>query len=137
MKDEKFPIRCVQLVEIVDDRIVVVSRPEEHILYGFPGGKVEEGETLVAALAREVFEETGRRVFLPSLKLIHYEFYDGKEQFAFQGNSIGKVFNNMTWQLELKNKTIFKIKLLKPHEFFEYGEFADYDCRVLSKILTF
>jgi len=45
-----------------DGRLLIGRRPSEGLLGGlweFPGGKVEEGETLAAAAAREVLEETG------------------------------------------------------------------------------
>ena len=48
-----------------DGRVLVARRPAEGLLGGlfeFPGGKRREGETLEAACAREVREETGLRV---------------------------------------------------------------------------
>ena len=36
-----------------------VSRKDDHSLFGMAGGKVDDGETLVDALKREVLEETG------------------------------------------------------------------------------
>ena len=48
-----------------DGRVLIARRPEGRSLAGFwefPGGKIETGEELVAALEREVREETGLKV---------------------------------------------------------------------------
>ena len=52
---------CVGAVVVVDGRILLVQRgrPPSAGSWSIPGGRVEEGETLAAALRREVAEETG------------------------------------------------------------------------------
>jgi len=48
-----------------DDKILIARRPEEGLLGGlweFPGGKLEDGETLEQAVKREVLEELGIQV---------------------------------------------------------------------------
>lgn len=42
-----------------DGKILAVSRKDNHALFGLPGGKVDDGETELEALVREVKEETG------------------------------------------------------------------------------
>lgn len=55
------PIVAVLAVVIHDGKVLLVQRanPPDAGLWGFPGGKVEFGETLLAAAERELFEETG------------------------------------------------------------------------------
>ncbi len=53
------------LVTDADGRVLMVLSPRRD--WEFPGGQVEEGETLTAALEREVWEETGVRVAVGSL----------------------------------------------------------------------
>ncbi|MCZ0963829.1 NUDIX hydrolase [Paracoccus benzoatiresistens] len=57
------PITAVLAVVIRDDQVLLVQRanPPDAGLWGFPGGKVDFGETLLAAAERELFEETGVR----------------------------------------------------------------------------
>ena len=59
-----------------EGRILIARRPD-HVhqggLWEFPGGKVEDGESVRAALERELFEELGIRVLVarPLLKVSH------------------------------------------------------------------
>ncbi|MBF8178674.1 MULTISPECIES: NUDIX hydrolase [Oxalobacteraceae] len=57
------PIAAVIAVLIRGDEILLVSRknPPDVGLWGFPGGKMEFGESLEQAAVRELFEETGVR----------------------------------------------------------------------------
>ena len=55
------PIPAVIAVVIHEDRALLVRRanPPDAGLWGFPGGKIEFGETVRAAATRELLEETG------------------------------------------------------------------------------
>jgi 8-oxo-dGTP diphosphatase len=55
------PIPAVIAVVIHEDRTLLVRRanPPDAGLWGFPGGKIEFGETVRAAATRELLEETG------------------------------------------------------------------------------
>lgn len=49
---------CIIVIN-VDGDVLLVSRKNNDSDFGFPGGKVEHGETLLEAAARELLEETG------------------------------------------------------------------------------
>ncbi|WGT51667.1 NUDIX hydrolase [Thioclava nitratireducens] len=55
------PVPAILAVVIRDGQALLVQRanPPDAGLWGFPGGKVELGETLLAAAERELLEETG------------------------------------------------------------------------------
>ena len=55
------PVRAVSAAIYHDGRFLLVRRGHAPArgLYAFPGGRVEAGETLTAAVRREVLEETG------------------------------------------------------------------------------
>lgn len=65
------------------DRLLVVKRgrPPAAGRWSLPGGKVEGGETLAEALAREVIEETGLRVRVGDL-VGHLEVMDDEHHFV-------------------------------------------------------
>jgi ADP-ribose pyrophosphatase YjhB (NUDIX family) len=54
-------VPCVGALVVQDGRLLVVQRGNEpgRGLWSVPGGRVEDGETVAAACAREVLEETG------------------------------------------------------------------------------
>lgn len=57
----KSPVSAVSVAILDGERFLLVrrGRPPACGLYAFPGGRVEAGETLAAAVEREAMEETG------------------------------------------------------------------------------
>ena len=54
-------------IEDADQRVLLVRQAAGLKLWTLPGGKVKRGESLVKALRRELYEETGLRVQIGSL----------------------------------------------------------------------
>ncbi|MDQ1304695.1 MAG: 8-oxo-dGTP diphosphatase [Actinomycetota bacterium] len=69
----------VGAVVVHDDRVLLLRRPADDFMggiYELPSGKVDPGESLDAALAREVTEETG-------LTVEHLDTYLGAFDYTF------------------------------------------------------
>lgn len=90
-----------------DGRVLIAKRPEEKHqggLWEFPGGKVEDGEAVEAALARELEEELGIRVEAARpLIQIHHDYPDKQvlldvwEVTAFSGEPHGAEGQPLAW----------------------------------------
>ncbi len=79
MTPRPLPLVLVVAAVVVRGGRVLLSRrpPGKHLagLWEFPGGKIEEGETPEAALAREVREELGLEIeALHPYAFVHHEY---------------------------------------------------------------
>jgi mutator protein MutT len=77
------PQLAVGAVAVVDDRLLLVRRGHGPAAgeWSVPGGRVEDGESVAAAVVREVAEETGVEVVVDDL-LGWVERFDGDEHFV-------------------------------------------------------
>jgi 8-oxo-dGTP pyrophosphatase MutT (NUDIX family) len=62
------------------DKVLCVSRKNNHSDFGCPGGKIEPGETSEEGAIREVLEETGLRI--SHLRKIYSTYYEAIDQLA-------------------------------------------------------
>ncbi|MBJ6364424.1 NUDIX domain-containing protein [Staphylococcus hominis] len=70
-------IKCVCLVEETEDQILLVQVRHREKYY-FPGGKIDEGETLLEAIQREIEEEL--------------QLHCSQEDFTYIGKVIGEAY---------------------------------------------
>ncbi len=92
-----------------DGRILICRRKADQshpLKWEFPGGKVEHGESLANALARELSEELGLGE-VQSAELTRYEYtYPGKHPIRliffrvteFTGEPRNRIFEEMHWE---------------------------------------
>ena len=110
--------RCVVgAVLEVDSKVLLLWRPETDFMGGIcelPSGKVEEGETLVAALEREVEEET-------SLRIAKIKSYLGHFDYESRSGTRTRQFNFLVVVLEP-----FKVEL-QEHVSYAWISIADMD----------
>lgn len=93
-----------------DGRVLIAKRPQDKHqggLWEFPGGKVEEGEAVELALARELEEELGIRVGAARpLIQVHHDYPDKQvlldvwEVSAFTGEPHGAEGQALAWVTE-------------------------------------
>lgn len=61
-------IACVAVIRNLNDEILLLKRNRSPFGYGLPGGKLEEGETILNCVIREVREETGIGIISATLR---------------------------------------------------------------------
>jgi 8-oxo-dGTP diphosphatase len=127
-----FPLQVVAGVLDRGGEILIAQRRRDgkHPLkWEFPGGKVEPGETVQGALARELNEELGIDAEIGS-QLDAYEVcYPG-------GRPIQLLFFRVTqWEGEPRNLAFEQIAWQRPERLLDY-DFLEGDAEFLKKLVT-
>ena len=105
------------------DKILAVSRKENHNDFGLIGGKVEKNETPEQAVIRETTEETGLQ--LTNIKKIFSAPCDGSICTTFLADYIG----------EIKTDEYHVVKWVKWEDLFA-GSFGEYNKLLFNHLLT-
>ena len=103
------PVEVVAaVIERPDGRFLLAQRPEGKVYAGyweFPGGKVEPGEPLATAIARELYEELGIEVEIADPWIVRtYTYPHAKVRLnffrvrAWYGEAHGKEAQRLAWQ---------------------------------------
>lgn len=66
---------ALALITNSNGEILLVSRKNDSAIFGLPGGKAEEDESLINALKRECLEEIGANVRVGQLLFTHHNIY--------------------------------------------------------------
>ena len=103
------------------DKIIGVSRKDNHNDFGLIGGKVEPGESVIEALYRETKEETG--LTITNHKLVFRRFDNGYFGNTFLCEAEGDIVTSETG----------RVKEVTWEELFN-GSFGDYNRRLHKKI---
>ena len=134
---------AVAVIQNSDGQYLIAKRPQKSHqggLWEFPGGKVENNETVLDALKRELFEEVGITVIVATPLIQIHHNYDDKSVLLdvfmineFSGEAFGKEEQKIRWiclnefssyNFPVANKPIIKAIGL-PDKYLITGEFKD------------
>lgn len=99
------------IIKFQDEFLSVQRSKNDDFMPGsweFPGGNIEEGETIIEALKREVFEETGISINADKVKIVNlYDKIKEKEEKYH--------YIELDFLIEVESKDL-EIKLSKEHD---------------------
>ena len=100
-----------------NNKILSVSRKNNHNDFGLFGGKLENGETWKQALIREAYEETGCNI---NIIPVYYE--------AMCGDTLVRAYICVAtdWDFDYPERDLAVVQYLSPSELTE-GAFGDYN----------
>jgi mutator protein MutT len=121
--------QAVVALIIKDGLILSISRRHDKTIFGLPGGKVEDGETLEQALFREVQEETGVQVNRCIQVYQRVELGDGANAVDFYSST----YYVIDWSGEPCNSEEGEVKWLTAEELTSTkAAFGDYNRKMLN-----
>lgn len=118
------------LINTMSGEHLVIQRLEEN-KYGLPGGKVAAGELPIAAITREVFEETGLRFDSADFNLLNIQVRtDGEFEDTVYGYGCNKLISEVSpiFTVEKHIKPMF----MEPSMFYQLTSFKDYYSNLLG-----
>lgn len=118
------------LINTMSGEHLVIQRLEEN-KYGLPGGKVAAGELPIAAITREVFEETGLRFDSADFNLLNIQVrIDGEFEDTVYGYGCNKLISEVSpiFTVEKHIKPMF----MEPSMFYQLTSFKDYYSNLLG-----
>lgn len=124
---------AVCLIAFSDEgKILSVTRRNTDI-WSLPGGKVDDGESNIEALIREVKEETGFTLHWSNLTPVYSEIIlgdDGNHFYCVAYLLTKKILGGEeTWECEPG----IKVKFIEKYELIENGCFKEYNIRALHQ----
>ena len=122
-------IEVVAAVIRRDGKILITQRPDDvHLakLWEFPGGKVEAGESLTAALQREIREELGVRI------AVEDEFYTVEHDYPEKSVRL-HFFNCVIEEGEPAALEVANLRWVLPAELVQF-EFPPADAELIEKL---
>ena len=121
----------VAIIMLTNDGKILAATRRNTMLWALPGGKVDEGETLVQAAGRELAEETGIYVRSSKLRPVYGETIfgeDGMDYYCttFLFTTMKSTYDKTMWEVEqgIKCSFISINTLLKSLVFQEYNQKA-------------
>jgi len=106
-----------------DNKVLGVSRKDDPTAFGLPGGKVEAGESLEQAAARELLEETG--LIATSLRCVYVALEKEFSTVAFEATVTG----------EISTTESGVVRWVEPEVLFS-GPFGVYNTRLFEHLQT-